>query len=177
MTLAGEPDRSARRPNDQPAHLRADAGRQSSQQIVVGVDGSSHSRRALEWAIEEAQLKDAEVTAVFAWQFPLIGVPGAFERDELEAQAKQFLTTEVAATQPPPELTISTLVAQGDPSASLLAACENTQADLLVIGARGREGFIGLLLGSVGQECAVHAPCPVLIVKDQRDGRSRPRAL
>ena len=138
-----------------------------SYQIVVGVDWSDHSQHALRWAIEQAEVRDGELTAVFAWQFPLIGIPGAFDRDSLEAEAKQFLSAEVAASNPPKELTINTLVAQGDPSASLLAACKNTNADLLVIGSRGREGFIGLLLGSVGQECAVHAPCPVVIVKDK----------
>jgi nucleotide-binding universal stress UspA family protein len=140
-----------------------------SYQIVVGVDGSDHSQRALGWAIEEAEVRDGELTAVFAWQFPLIGIPGAFDRDSLEAEAKQFLSAEVAASDPPTQLTINTLVAQGDPSASLLTACQNTNADLLVIGSRGREGFVGLLLGSVGQECAVHAPCPVVIVKDKRE--------
>ncbi len=55
--------------------------------------------------------------------------------------------------------------AQGDPSGSLITACERIGADLLVIGARGRGGFTGLLLGTVGQQCAAHAPCPVVIVK------------
>ena len=144
-----------------------------SYQIVVGVDGSDHSQHALRWAIEEAEIRHAELTTVFAWQFPLIGIPGAFDRDSLEAEAKQFLTAEVAASQPPKDLTINTVVAQGDPSASLLAACQNANADLLVIGSRGREGFVGLLLGSVGQECAVHAPCPVVIVKDTRETGTR----
>jgi nucleotide-binding universal stress UspA family protein len=139
-----------------------------SYRIVVGVDGSDHAQRALRWAFEEAEVRDGELTAVFAWQFPLIGTPGAFDRESLEAEAKQFLSAEVAASNPPKELTMNTLVAQGDPSASLLAACQTANADLLVIGSRGREGFVGLLLGSVGQECAVHAPCPVVIVKDER---------
>ncbi len=43
--------------------------------IVVGVDGSENARRALSWAVGEAQLRDAELVAVFAWQFPLIGTP------------------------------------------------------------------------------------------------------
>jgi nucleotide-binding universal stress UspA family protein len=136
-----------------------------SYQIVVGVDGSEHGQRALSLAIEEARLRDGALTAIFAWQFPLIGIPGAFDRESLEEEAKRFLQAEVAAVDPPEGVTINTLVAQGDPSASLLSACENVEADLLVIGSRGREGFVGLLLGSVGQECAAHAPCPVLIAK------------
>ncbi len=138
--------------------------------IVVGVDGSENARRALSWAVGEAQLRDAELVAVFAWQFPLIGTPGAFDPDELEQEAKRFLNGQLAQVDPPADVRITALVAQGDPTASLLAACEHTRADLLVLGSRGREGFVGLLLGSVGQQCASYAPCPVLIVKPQNYG-------
>jgi nucleotide-binding universal stress UspA family protein len=147
-----------------------------SYQIVVGVDGSDHAQRALRLAIDEARLRDGVLTAIFAWQFPLIGIPGAFDREMLEQEAKDFLRAEVAAVDPPDDVTINAVVAQGDPSASLLAACDNVGADLLVIGSRGREGFVGLLLGSVGQECAVHAPCPVLIAKDNAAQDGRPAA-
>jgi nucleotide-binding universal stress UspA family protein len=138
-----------------------------SYQIVVGVDGSQNAAQALKFAIEEATLRGGEVTALFAWQFPMIGIPGAFDRSELENEAKDFLTREVAAGEQPDELRITPVVAQGDASESLLQACERISADLLVIGARGREGFTGLLLGSVGQECALHSPCPVVIVKQR----------
>ncbi len=140
-----------------------------SYQIVVGVDGSENAERALRFALEEAELRDAEVTALFAWQYPLIGVPKAFDQDELEKEAKEFLLKEVAGTQPPEAVKVNLVVAQGDASASLLQACQRVNADLLVLGARGREGFTGLLLGSVGQECAVHSPCSVVIVKPSAD--------
>ena len=55
----------------------------TSRQIVVGVDGSEHGNAALRWAIEEAKVHGSEIVAVFAWQLPLIGVPGAFDRDAL----------------------------------------------------------------------------------------------
>lgn len=135
-----------------------------SYRIVVGVDGSENSQHALVWAEEERRHRDAELTAVFAWEFPLIGIPGAFNREELENEAKEFLAGEVAAVIGDGE-SVNLVVAQGDPSASLLQACERIGADLLVIGARGRGGFTGLLLGAVGQQCAVHSPCPVVIVK------------
>ena len=138
-----------------------------SYQIVVGVDGSENAEHALRFALEQADLRngDGEVTALFAWQFPLIGVPKAFDQDELEGEAKEFLLKEIAGVQPPESVKINAVVAQGDASASLLHACQRLNADLLVIGSRGREGFTGLLLGSVGQECAVHSPCSVVIVK------------
>jgi nucleotide-binding universal stress UspA family protein len=133
--------------------------------IVVGIDGSENARRALSWAVDEALLRDADLIAVFAWQLPLIGVPGAFDREELEQESKRFINGQIAAVDPPADVRITPLVAQGDPTASLLAACENARADLLVLGSRGREGFVGLMLGSVGQQCASYAPCPVMIVK------------
>lgn len=135
-------------------------------QIVVGMDGSEDSSRALRWAVDEARLRDGHVTALLAWELPLIGVPGAFDHDELEKQAKAILTGQVAAVTD--DGLVEPVVAQGDPSASLIAACQRTEADLLVLGSRGREGFTGRLLGSVGQECAAYAPCPVLIVKDKQ---------
>ena len=52
--------------------------------IVVGVDGSEHGNAALRWALEEALAHEAEIVAVFAWQMPFIGIPGAFDRDEME---------------------------------------------------------------------------------------------
>jgi nucleotide-binding universal stress UspA family protein len=61
------------------------------------------------------------------------------------------------------------VVAEGDPIEALVAAAED--ADLLVLGTRGRSQFAGLLLGSVSQACAAHASCPVVLVK--RDGKTR----
>ncbi len=139
-----------------------------SYRIVVGVDGSENSEHALVWAHEQAQLRDdGDVTVVFAWQYPLIGVPGAFDREQLEQEAKGFLREEVKGVigQDGDSDDLKLVVAQGDASASLLEACERVDADLLVIGSRGRGGFTGLLLGTVGQQCAVHSSCPVLIVK------------
>jgi nucleotide-binding universal stress UspA family protein len=132
--------------------------------IIVGIDGSDDSINAYRWAIDEARRRDAELTALFAWELPMVGIPGAFDRDELEGMAKKFLNG----------VHITRVVAQGDPSASLLEACKRTDAEMLVLGSRGRGGFAGLLLGSVGQECASHAPCPVLICKAHGDGPELP---
>lgn len=137
-----------------------------SYQIVVGVDGSASASRALQWALEEGRARSGEVTAVFAWQLPLIGMPGAFDQEELEREAKALLSGELESVGPD-GVSVNLLVAQGDPSASLLEICDRTGADLLVVGSRGREGFAGLLLGSVGQECAEHSRCPVVIVKPE----------
>jgi nucleotide-binding universal stress UspA family protein len=137
--------------------------------IVVGVDGSAHSTAALRWALEYAQMLHACVTAIYAWQFPLLSIPGAFTRDELETVAKQLLLGVISAVDPPPAVPLHTIVAEGDPRSALIAAARD--ATLLVLGARGRTPLIGLLLGSVSQTCAAAAPCPVVIVKIPHDTR------
>jgi nucleotide-binding universal stress UspA family protein len=131
--------------------------------IVIGVDGSENCNTALRWAVEEAIVHEGEITAVFAWQMPFIGIPGAFDREELENLSKKFLEETIAAIIPDEPVAISKLVAEGDVSESLLVAAK--RADLLVLGSRGRGGFAGLKLGSVSQECVTHAECPVVIIK------------
>jgi nucleotide-binding universal stress UspA family protein len=135
--------------------------------LVVGVDGSEHGNAALRWAVEEAQVHEGEIVAVFAWQMPFVGIPGAFDRDEMEKVCKNFINEAVAAVVPEPGVRITKLVAQGDVSAALMEAARG--ADMLVLGSRGRGGFAGLKLGSVSQECAQHAACPVVIVKQPGD--------
>lgn len=131
--------------------------------IVVGVDGSPHGNAALRWAVDHAGALDGAVTAVFAWQVPFLGMPGAFDRDELEKLAKDFLTETVSSIEPSPSVPLWTVVAKGDPTGALITASED--ADLLVLGSRGRNPFKGLLLGSVCQGCAANTKCPVVIVK------------
>jgi nucleotide-binding universal stress UspA family protein len=135
--------------------------------IVVGVDGSPHGNEALRWAVEHAEALDGAVTALFAWQVPFLGMPGAFDRDELEKLAKDFLTETVSSIVPSPSVPLWTVVAEGDPTEALITASED--ADLLVLGSRGRNPFKGLLLGSVSQGCAANTKCPVVIVKIQSE--------
>jgi nucleotide-binding universal stress UspA family protein len=144
------------------------AGGGVTQRIVVGVDGSAHGNAALRWAMAEAEVHRGEVTAVFAWQMPFLDIPGAFDRQEIEDLSKQFLVQTVAAVVPDPQVPLNLLVAQGDVSEALIHAAKD--ADLLVLGSRGRGGFVGLKLGSVSQECVAHADCPVVVVRS-RSGR------
>ncbi len=137
--------------------------------LVVGVDGSAHASAALHWAIRHAEALAGQVTAVFAWQMPLLSMPGAFDREELERRAKQFLLEVIGRVEPAPKVPLASYVAEGDPTEVLIKASE--QADLLILGTRGRSPVKGLLLGSVSQGCAAAAPCPVVIVK-QTDARA-----
>jgi nucleotide-binding universal stress UspA family protein len=131
--------------------------------IVVGVDGSKHSRAALQWALAEAQCHSGEVTALFAWQVPFLSFPGAFDPEELDKTAKDFLVETVSEIAPSPAVPLRPIVAEGDPTESLVEASK--EADLLVVGIRGRSPFTGLLLGSVSQGAAATAHCPVVLVK------------
>ena len=132
--------------------------------IVVGVDGSEHSNAALKWALADAQQhSDGMVTAVLAWQLPFVSFPGAFDRDELDQAYKNFLNETVSAVAPKPPVPLETVIAEGDPTESMVEASKG--ANLLVLGIRGRSPFAGLLLGSVSQGAAANAHCPVVLVK------------
>jgi nucleotide-binding universal stress UspA family protein len=136
--------------------------------IVVGVDGSEHSNAALRWALAEAEARsDGMVTAVLSWQVPFLSFPGAFDREELEKAYKQFLIDTVSAIAPKPTVPLETLVAEGDPTETMVEASKD--ANLLVLGIRGRSPFAGLLLGSVSQGAAATAHCPVVLVKRTDD--------
>src|ERR1700722_7054524 len=116
--------------------------------VVVGVDGSAHGDAALRFALAEAETHNGDVTAVFAWQQPFISIPGAFDREELEQAAKDFLVEKVSAVAPTPRVPLLPLVAEGDPAEALVVAARD--ADLLVVGTRGRSPFLGSVLGAVG---------------------------
>jgi len=135
--------------------------------IVVGVDGSEPSRRALQWAVDEARLHGGTVTAVHAWMPPYIGgypyTSTIFRPGELEQAARQVLD-DLVDTVDERDLAapVERLVAEGAPAKELIDAAKD--ADLLVVGSRGRGGFTGLLLGSVSQAVCHHATCPVVVI-------------
>jgi len=136
--------------------------------IVVGVDGSDHSNAALRWALAEAEAHSGSlVTAVLSWQVPFLSFPGAYDREELEKAYKNFLIETVSAIAPKPAVPLETLVAEGDATEAMVEASKD--ADLLVLGIRGRSPFAGLLLGSVSQGAAATAHCPVVLVKRTDD--------
>ena len=135
--------------------------------IVVGVDGSEYGDAALRAALAEAEGHQGQVTAVFAWQVPFTSFPGLYDRAELEQAGKSFLIEKLSAVAPSPKVPLLPLVAEGDPAEALITAAKD--ANLLVLGTRGRSRLAGFLLGSVSSRCAAAAPCPVLLVKAQQD--------
>ena len=139
--------------------------------IVVGVDSSEGAKEALRFALKEAKLRQATLRVVHTWQFGYIGITGmegfspvvGADLSDLRRTAEVALDAvmhEVAADVHGVE--IERRVVEGAPATVLVD--ESRQADLLVVGSRGHGGFAGLLLGSVSQQCAHHAACPVAIV-------------
>ena len=161
--------------------------------IMVGVDGSRESAQALAWAYEEAVLRGAELVVCHVYAPPEDASPyplaysthvlGAdrvaeAERDwlaqrsvEARDRAEEELDAFVRRVLPTAHRRVTPLVVGSDrPARALIRHAGG--ALLLVVGSRGRGGFAGLLLGSVSQQVAQHAPCPVAIVRPRdRDTR------
>jgi nucleotide-binding universal stress UspA family protein len=124
--------------------------------VVVGVDGSAASRAAVQFAFEEAALRGVPLFAVCAVMDAAgtLGGAGRLEEDfdrVMTAQEKEH-----------PDVTVLRQVAPGSPRAALLTAA--AEAQLLVLGARGRGSLTSMRLGSVAYVVLLHAPCPVAIV-------------
>jgi nucleotide-binding universal stress UspA family protein len=135
--------------------------------LVVGVDGSPHGQAALRWALADAEKHGGQVTALFAWQVPFSSFPGLYDREALEEASKKFLIETISAVAPTPAVPLAPVVAEGNAAEALITAAKD--ADLLVLGTRGRSPLAGILLGSVSQQCAAIARCPVVLVKRQED--------
>lgn len=141
--------------------------------IIVGVDGSPSARGALDRAIEQALLWDAELVAVagvpvgsgsglLAW------LPASIDHEQVLADVTKGLDAIVdAAEAAHPGVTIRRIVLDGT-GAELLTEF-STASDLLVVGSRGRGGFAGLLLGSTSQAVLHHSACPVMVVNKHCD--------
>lgn len=138
--------------------------------VVVGIDGSASSARALRWAVSHAQAVGVPVTAVLAWQLTTVPAPAGVHKDwsvptlpEWEAVARHLLQGTVEQALSAEEAADVEQLLLHRPAAAGLLETVRTD-DLLVLGERGRGGFERLLLGSVSRQCAEHAPCPVIIV-------------
>lgn len=135
--------------------------------IVVGVDGSPLAANALEFAIEEAQLRHAALHVTYAYTVMASVVTGSTGKDyyeQVEREAKDFLQGVMKAAPPTDGLDVEWLGVPGNPSEVLIEASRG--ATLLVVGSRGLGGFRGLLMGSVSTQCVHYSHCPVLVVRE-----------
>lgn len=140
------------------------------QPVVVGVDGSPDSVRALRWAHRYAELVDAPVRVVTAYAPPAsyggIYAMGALtDSDKIAEDARQMLTRAVDEALGD-GASVMAHIEHGHPSKVLVEASHDAQA--LVIGTRGHGGFVGMVLGSVSQYCVARATCPVVVLPHER---------
>ena len=138
--------------------------------IVVGVDGSGHARKALEWALDESALRHAPLTvlAVSPVAASIFGLSAqhypADKGDTAHVQeVTRKLVDDVIAGRPAaPQQPVTVRAVSGLPADELVRA--SAEADLMVVGARGAGGFGRLMLGSVSTQVSHHARCAVVIV-------------
>jgi nucleotide-binding universal stress UspA family protein len=138
--------------------------------IVVGVDGSEHSTRALEWCARYAKGLDAEIVVVHAIEIPInpaVGfgsaytpIPAVPEPSEMEAHIEH----EWCAPLKKVDAKFRVVCTLGVPSVVVMQVARREEADLVVAGRRGRGGFAELLLGSTSHQLTHHVDLPLVIV-------------
>ena len=152
----------AERSTDEPSVM-------NTRRIVVGVDDSDGARRALRWALDHAEGFGASVEAVQAYEFRPAWIDydqgaEAIERwrKRAAATARDCLHRIVVEVAGDSGTEIHEVVAPVDAATALIDRSHD--AEVLVVGSRGRGSFAGLLLGSVSRRCTEHAVCPVVVV-------------
>jgi nucleotide-binding universal stress UspA family protein len=131
--------------------------------IVVGVDGSPSSQRAVRWASQQAKLTGATLRAVSSWRWPnyiTIVPPGVDLASDTRRTLDEVLEEALAGSE---DVSVTRHVIEGPPGPALLTQAQD--ASLLVVGAQGRAAFPGMLLGSVAEYCVRHGSCPVVVVR------------
>jgi nucleotide-binding universal stress UspA family protein len=136
--------------------------------VAVGIDGSEASGRALKFAIEEASMRGLPLRVIAAWEIPTaeyVGgglLPNADLADLARENADRALA-EAVEQAAAAGVEADGVEVEGHPARVLVEQAQG--ADLLVVGSRGRGGFASLVLGSVSQAVAHHAPCALTIVR------------
>jgi nucleotide-binding universal stress UspA family protein len=137
--------------------------------VLVGHDGSECAHEALQWAAGLALRAGYPLHVLRAWKITTAPQPPTLEPgyvpplEDFEKAVRDELEAHVAAARLDPALPVTCHVTHGTPARGLIES--GVRADLLVVGARGRGGFAGLVLGSVSDQCVRHAPCPVTVVR------------
>lgn len=131
--------------------------------VVVGIDGSECSRKALAWADKYAASTGADLTLVIAWHWPMsYGIPLAYEGFDPSEDARKMVEAAAADVRLATGR-VTTVVEQGPAGNVLTDASKN--ASLLVVGTRGHGTLAGALLGSTSTFCIHHGQCPVVVIR------------
>jgi len=143
--------------------------------IVVGVDGSDHSRRALIWAMRQAALQQVSLTVLAVRPDPVRPVTGVYwgvhvyaedtHNPEVVRKAIQEIVERVANEIGETAPQVAVKVVTGDPAEELIKVSRG--ADMVVVGSRGSGGFASLLMGSVSSKVMHHAACPVVVIRGE----------
>ena len=146
--------------------------------VVVGVDGSESSERAVVWATQQASLEGRPLTLVHGIGLDGAGWLGAHTDhgtpllDTLREVGQHVLDRAVSTAEwTVPDVEIGTLLPVTDPRLALLEAAD--RAAMLVVGSRGRGPIAELVLGSVSQAVTSRPPCPVVVVRPQASSQDR----
>jgi len=137
--------------------------------IIVGVDGSGHSQRALEWAMNEAAIRHVPLT-VLTVHPSIVGYFGGVVTsaedlaltEEVKAAVKAEADKVLTELSGPHPESVTVKAVHSFPVEELINASK--EAELIVLGSRGAGGFTRLMLGSTADQVARHAHCPVTIV-------------
>ncbi|TDE19861.1 universal stress protein [Actinomadura sp. 6K520] len=139
--------------------------------VVVGYDGSPASGAAVRWAAVAARLRGVPLTVAHAWDMYAAAGPMAVPVGDLVAAAEKVVA-EGADHAREETGEVRAVIGRGGPTPVLLEAAAD--AELIVVGTRGRGGFAGLVLGSTAVELASHASVPVVVVRDHPPAGRRP---
>ncbi len=126
------------------------------ERIVVGVDGSELSKVALRWAHREAALHGADLDVLHVASPSEDTAEALADTRRLAAVVEQVVGDDASVP-------VHHHVVEGPPAQALIEAARH--ADLVVVGSHGHRGYGSLRLGSVSQQVADHAPCPVVVVR------------
>lgn len=136
--------------------------------ILVGLDGSEGADRALEWAATLARDLNTDVIAICAVPIPTVyspaGIPFPIDDTRDRAELRAVLDDQWCAVLRKMEIPYRAIVEVGSPADVIMQVADREKAQLIVVGSRGRGGFRGLLLGSVGQQLTHHSTRPIVIV-------------
>lgn len=145
--------------------------------IVVGVDGSESARAALAWALAEGRLRGDEVCVLSAWFFSPAAygsmgyVPPVADESFKRAAEQAVDETLDALADSAKGVRVKKMIVEGSAARVLVEAAKD--ADLLVVGSRGHGTLTGMLLGSVSHHVALHAECPVVIIRHGADAAQK----
>ena len=139
--------------------------------ILIGIDGSDNSRKALEWAVREAGVRGSSLTVLAVHQVAAnhwTGDPETYPQNRPETEtvrqaAEDAVQKVVSQAGEPAPTSVTVRAVSGVAAHELVAA--SADADLVVVGSHGGGGFARMALGSVSHQVASHAQSPVVVIR------------